>query len=365
MRHVSRTHRVALDWLFDRINLDSKIEIKYIDTKNQLADILTKGNFTRDEWNHLLNLFNISHFSCTACTAAMAKRAQQESGEERVTAKSRPMMSFIARAPSNLSSSTSESTGRKRSESQSPWSAKAEKYDRKGQPVIASWARTHEFQSKRHASPFAQSSEPTYRGDPPTPPPAPVLGPSPAVHLAHSDPFARARIAAVQSRVAAPVLSDPRPPPPVPVFSPFRDGHYWCSKCPRRGFTTIPGLMRHVTHQHAGSSVDEATCSLFAAIERVTCTAPACGGLRRSGARICNRCGQARPGPPEWVTSSWALLVLPPIVRTWSWLTLKSPPHPASVLISPLSFSRLASRSAFARFPPAPFCTSLPAAACA
>ena len=84
--------RVALDWLFDRINLDSKIQIKYIDTKNQLADILTKGNFTRDEWNHLLNLFSISHFSSTACTAAMAKRAQQESGEERVTAKSRPMM---------------------------------------------------------------------------------------------------------------------------------------------------------------------------------------------------------------------------------------------------------------------------------
>ena len=43
MRHVSRTHRVALDWLFGRINLDTKIQIKYIDTKNQLADILTKG----------------------------------------------------------------------------------------------------------------------------------------------------------------------------------------------------------------------------------------------------------------------------------------------------------------------------------
>ena len=26
MRHVSRTHRVALDWLFDRINLDPKIK---------------------------------------------------------------------------------------------------------------------------------------------------------------------------------------------------------------------------------------------------------------------------------------------------------------------------------------------------
>ena len=43
MRHVSRTHRVALDWLFDRIDLEPKIQIKYVDTKNQLADILTKG----------------------------------------------------------------------------------------------------------------------------------------------------------------------------------------------------------------------------------------------------------------------------------------------------------------------------------
>ena len=50
MRHVSKTHRVALDWLFHRINLDPKIQLKYIDTKNQLADTLTKGNFTRDEW---------------------------------------------------------------------------------------------------------------------------------------------------------------------------------------------------------------------------------------------------------------------------------------------------------------------------
>ena len=107
MRHVSRTHRVALDWLFDRINLDSQIQFKYIDTKNQLADILTKGNFTRDEWNHLLSLFNISHFSFTVCSAAMAKRIQQESGEERVTAKSRPMMNLTARMPTVVSSSTS------------------------------------------------------------------------------------------------------------------------------------------------------------------------------------------------------------------------------------------------------------------
>ena len=40
MRHVSRTHRVARYCLFDRINLDTK-QIKYIDTKNQFADMLT------------------------------------------------------------------------------------------------------------------------------------------------------------------------------------------------------------------------------------------------------------------------------------------------------------------------------------
>ena len=87
MRHVSRSHRVALDWLFDRINLDPKIKIKCIDTKNQLADMLTKGSFTRDEWNHLSCLFNVSHFSSAECSQVMSKRTQKESSEERVTAK--------------------------------------------------------------------------------------------------------------------------------------------------------------------------------------------------------------------------------------------------------------------------------------
>ena len=96
MRHVSRTHRVAPDWLFDRINLDPKIQIKYIDTKNQIADILTKANFTRDEWNHLLCMFDISHFSSTNCSEVMSKRTQKDSGEERVTAKSKPMMTCLA-----------------------------------------------------------------------------------------------------------------------------------------------------------------------------------------------------------------------------------------------------------------------------
>ena len=83
MRRVSRTHRVAQDWLFDRINLDSEIQIWYIDTKHQLADILTKGIFTRDDWDNLLHLFNISslccaqNFSLNSCSRTMAKRTKR------------------------------------------------------------------------------------------------------------------------------------------------------------------------------------------------------------------------------------------------------------------------------------------------
>ena len=49
-----------------------RIQIKYVDTKNQLADS-DKGNFTRDEWNHLLNLFNISNFSSASCTETISR----------------------------------------------------------------------------------------------------------------------------------------------------------------------------------------------------------------------------------------------------------------------------------------------------
>ena len=93
MRHVSRTHRVALDWLFDRINLDPKIQIKYVDTKNLIADMVTKGSFTRDEWDHLLRLLkimNLSMFSCSHSSlslsnskqSAMSKRAQESTSKE-------------------------------------------------------------------------------------------------------------------------------------------------------------------------------------------------------------------------------------------------------------------------------------------
>ena len=140
MRHVSRTHRVALDWLFDRINLDPKIHNKNIDTKNQFADILTKGNFTRDEWNHPLCLFNMSHFSSTDCSSVMSKRMQKDSGEERVTAKSKPMMTLVSRCSERTldvpASTASDSPVKSRHESQFLLSSWNEQHPRTERPVM-------------------------------------------------------------------------------------------------------------------------------------------------------------------------------------------------------------------------------------
>ena len=149
MRHVSRTHRVALDWLFDRINLDPKIQIKYVDTKNQLADILTMGNFTRHEWNHLLCLFGISHFSSTNCLEVMSKRTQEDAGEERVTAKSKPMMNLVSRCsertPDVLASTASESPGKTRYESQLPLSSWTEQHLRTVRLVMGACSSNYSF----------------------------------------------------------------------------------------------------------------------------------------------------------------------------------------------------------------------------
>ena len=107
--------------------------------KNQLADILTKGNFTRDEWNHLLRLFNISHFSFTNCLELMSKRTQEDAGEERVTAKSKPLMNLVSRCsirnPNVLASTASESPWKTRYVSQIPLTSWNEQHPRTVRPV--------------------------------------------------------------------------------------------------------------------------------------------------------------------------------------------------------------------------------------
>ena len=88
-----------------------------MDTKHQLADILTKGNFTRDEWDKLLSLFGVSHFSSsccatnsslTSCPKTMAKRMQERKGKERSVAKSKSTaMNLSSHVPTSSSSAKS------------------------------------------------------------------------------------------------------------------------------------------------------------------------------------------------------------------------------------------------------------------
>ena len=99
----------SCSWLVVQQNqFGTKIQIKYVNTNNQLADILTKGSFSRDEWDNLLSFFNIMSFSMYSCSHfsnfladdlhpigkqnAMSKRSQKTTSNEGApTAKEKSM----------------------------------------------------------------------------------------------------------------------------------------------------------------------------------------------------------------------------------------------------------------------------------
>ena len=59
LRHVVRTHRVDLDFVCECIRDDRGVTIRFISTKQQIADMLTKGQFTGAQWQHLMRLAQI------------------------------------------------------------------------------------------------------------------------------------------------------------------------------------------------------------------------------------------------------------------------------------------------------------------
>ena len=58
--HVARTHRVNLDWLLERLHIDPAIWCRYVESRHQIADVLTKPGFTRDLWCSLLEQWRIA-----------------------------------------------------------------------------------------------------------------------------------------------------------------------------------------------------------------------------------------------------------------------------------------------------------------
>ena len=132
MRHVSRTHRVALVVRSKKSGPQNPNQIH----RHQKS---TRRHLNQKEFHmwwveSFVEFVNhYPYFSSTVCSAAMAKRVQQESGEERVTAKSRPMMNFTARMPSVVSSSASSNPGRTWYGYQDPGKSVVED-DRSGKP---------------------------------------------------------------------------------------------------------------------------------------------------------------------------------------------------------------------------------------
>ena len=73
----SRSMFCLIGYLFDRRNWDPKKQIKYIDTKDQFADILTKGSFTQ--------------------TSKRLVQEEKPGEDERVVAKSKPMRNLASK----------------------------------------------------------------------------------------------------------------------------------------------------------------------------------------------------------------------------------------------------------------------------
>ena len=85
-------------------------------------------------------LFNSSHVSSINSVKPMSKRTQEDVGEARVTAKSKPMMNLVSRCsvrnPDVFASIASECPGKTRSESQIPLSSRTEQHHRTGRLVF-------------------------------------------------------------------------------------------------------------------------------------------------------------------------------------------------------------------------------------
>ena len=69
LRHVHRTHRINLDWLFEIFRSDESIRLGYMPTKLQLGDAFTKGSFNSKTWSDLMKLLQIVHLEDSKAAA--------------------------------------------------------------------------------------------------------------------------------------------------------------------------------------------------------------------------------------------------------------------------------------------------------
>ena len=102
MKHVGRVHRINLDLLFECFQEDPEISIRWVDTKQQVADFRTKGQFTAEQWSALMrlsqtgkphallsapavnrsNCCGISHYDAGGYSSHVERSTRQEKSED-------------------------------------------------------------------------------------------------------------------------------------------------------------------------------------------------------------------------------------------------------------------------------------------
>jgi hypothetical protein len=58
LRHLPRTHRIDVHWLFE-VCSNPRVRMLYVNTKQQVADLMTKSINNQTNWAHLLDINQI------------------------------------------------------------------------------------------------------------------------------------------------------------------------------------------------------------------------------------------------------------------------------------------------------------------
>ena len=71
MRHLPWTHRIDVHWLLEVFSHE-RVEMRYVNTKQQAADLMTKALSNPEVWSHLLELAQIRPGIESATTKTIA-----------------------------------------------------------------------------------------------------------------------------------------------------------------------------------------------------------------------------------------------------------------------------------------------------
>ena len=129
-----------------------KIQIKHIDTKNQLADTLTQRK-CHTQWIESSFVFENEPFQFHSLSKVLSERTKKSSSEGRITAQSKSMMNLVSRfserTPDVLASIASESLEKTRHQSQQPLRSWNEQHQRTGRLVSDAWSSNYSVECSR------------------------------------------------------------------------------------------------------------------------------------------------------------------------------------------------------------------------